>query len=52
MNKIVRTTILPSFKKAVKQGDKLNIVAAVELNKEHIKWNGLELLPVRLQIVN
>ena len=52
MNKIVRTTILPSFKKTVKKGDKLNIVAAVELNKEHIKWNGLELLPVRLQIVN
>ena len=52
MNKIVRSTILPSFKKTVKKGDKLNIVAAVELNKEHIKWNGLELLPVRLQIVN
>lgn len=51
MNKIVRTTVLPPFKKTVKKGDKVNITAAVELNKEHIKWIGLELLPVRLQIV-
>jgi predicted lipoprotein len=51
MNKIVRTTVLPPFKKSVKKGDKVNITAAVELNKEHIKWSGLELLPVRLQIV-
>jgi predicted lipoprotein len=52
LNKIIRTTVLPAFKQAVKKGDKVNVVAAVELNKEHIKWNGLELLPVRLQIVN
>ena len=51
MNKIVRTTVLPSFKTAIKKGDTIHIVAAVELNKEHIKWTGLELLPVRLQIV-
>lgn len=51
MNKIVRTTVLPPFKKSVKKGDKVHITAAVELNKEHIKWTGLELLPVRLQIV-
>lgn len=51
LNKIVRTTILPSFKASVKKGDTVHITAAVELNKEHIKWNGLELLPVRLQII-
>jgi predicted lipoprotein len=51
INKIVRTSVVPPFKKVVKKGDKVNIVAAVELNKEHIKWTGLELLPVRLQIV-
>jgi len=52
LNKTVRTTVLPTFRKSVKKGDKLKITAAVELNKEHIKWNGLELLPLRLQIVN
>ncbi|MCW3090525.1 MAG: hypothetical protein JWP81_1594 [Ferruginibacter sp.] len=52
VNKIVRSTVLPSFKSTVKKGDTINITAAVELNKEHIKWPGLELLPVRLQIVH
>jgi predicted lipoprotein len=52
INGIVRTTVLPPFKKTVKKGDKLNITAAVQLNMEHIKWDGLELIPVRLQIVD
>ncbi len=51
MNKIVRTTVLPSFKTVIKKGDTIHIIAAVELNKEHIKWTGLELLPIRLQII-
>jgi predicted lipoprotein len=51
INKLVKKTVLPSFKTTIKKGDKINIVAAVELNKEHLKWNGLELIPVRLQIV-
>lgn len=52
INKIVRTAVLSSFKKMVKKGQTLTITAAVELNKAHIKWNGLELFPVRIQIVN
>jgi predicted lipoprotein len=51
LNKIVRTELLPSFKKQVKQGDQLEITAAIELNKQHIKFNGIELIPVRLKIV-
>ena len=51
MNKTVRSSVLPEFKKAVKQGDKVAITAAIEMNAAHIKWSGLELLPVRLQIV-
>ena len=51
MNKIVRTSVLPEFKKGVKPGDKIAITAAIEMNAAHIKWTGLELLPVRLQIV-
>ena len=51
MNKMVRTTVLPPFKTTVKKGDKINITAAVELNKEHIKWNELEIIPVRLEII-
>jgi predicted lipoprotein len=50
LNKIVRTEVLPSFKTVVKKGNNISVVAAVELNKEHIHWQGLELLPVRIII--
>jgi predicted lipoprotein len=51
LNKIIRTEVVPPFKSAVKKGDFVNVVAAVELNKDHIHWDQLELIPVRLQIV-
>jgi predicted lipoprotein len=51
LNKIIRSGVLPSFKSAIKKDDKVNIVAALQINKEHIHWQGIELLPVRLQIV-
>jgi predicted lipoprotein len=51
LNKIIRSAVLPSFKQAVKKGDKVNVIAAVEINAAHIHWQGIELLPVRLQIV-
>ena len=52
LNKIIRTSVLPAFKTSVKIGDKINVVAAVELNKEHIRWSNIELLPVRIQVVH
>lgn len=51
LNKTVRTTLLPAFRQQVKTGDKVTVVAAVEFNQEHVKWNQMELLPVRLQIM-
>ena len=51
LNKIIRTEVVPPFKSAVKKGDIISVVAAVELNKDHIHWDQLELIPVRLQIV-
>ncbi len=51
LNKLVRTTVLPAFRQKVKTGDRVQVVAAVEFNKEHVKWNQMELLPVRLQIM-
>jgi predicted lipoprotein len=50
LNKIVRSEVVPPFKSVVKTGDIVNVVAAVELNKDHIHWEQLELIPVRLQI--
>ena len=51
LNKMVRKTILPPFKTAVKKGDKLIVSGAIEIHKEYIKWNELEIIPVQLQIV-
>jgi predicted lipoprotein len=50
LNKIIRSSVLPAFKKTVQKVDKISGVAAVEINKEHIHWQGLELLPVRISI--
>ena len=51
LNKTVRATVLPNFKKTVQKGDHLLVVAALELNKEHLHWQGIELLPVRIQTI-
>ena len=51
LNKKVRGTILPPFKKQVKQGDKLEVTGAIEFNKAHVRFNDLELIPVRLKIL-
>ena len=51
LNKIVRKKVLPSFKTIVKKGDKVLVTGAIEMHKEHIKWNELEIIPVRLQII-
>jgi len=50
LNRIVRTEVVPPFKSVVKKGDIVSVVAAIELNKYHIHWDQLELIPVRLQI--
>jgi len=52
LNKLVRTKVIPPFKQAVKGGDTVSITAALEINKEHIHWQGSEIIPVRLQIIN
>jgi predicted lipoprotein len=49
LNKIVRVSVLPPFKKQVKPGDHVEITAAVELNKEHINFRDIELIPVRIK---
>lgn len=51
LNKIVRGTVLPGFKTTVQNGNKVKVVAALEINKEHIHWQHAELFPVRLEIV-
>jgi predicted lipoprotein len=52
LNKTVRTVVLIPFKKAVKKGDKVTVIGAIEINKAHINWTEPEIIPVRLQIKN
>ena len=51
LNKTVRKTVLPSFKENVKKGNTVNVTGAIEINKEHLRWTELEIIPIRLQIV-
>jgi len=51
LNKMVRKTVVPLFKAAVKKGDKVIVTGAIEIHKEHVKWSELEIIPVQLQII-
>lgn len=51
LNRIIRAEVIPAVKGKLKAGDKLEVVAALELNKEHIHWQGIELYPVRIQLM-
>jgi predicted lipoprotein len=51
INKIVRAEVLPQFKSNVKKGDVVQFAGAVELNKEHLNVEGIEVMPVQLKIV-
>ncbi len=41
LNKLVRGKVIPEIKGKLKKGDRLKIVAAMEINKEHIHWQGM-----------
>lgn len=51
INKIVRSRVLPQFKANVKKGDTVQFAGAIELNKEHLNVEDIELMPVQLKIV-
>jgi len=51
INKIVRAEVLPRFKANVKKGDTVQFAGAVELNKEHLSVEDIELIPIQLKIV-
>jgi len=51
INKIVRTEVLPAFKKNVVKGDSVQFAGALELNKEHLNVEDIEIIPVQLKII-
>lgn len=52
INKIVRKEVLPPFKKTAKKGDVVQFTGAIELNKEHLNVEKIEIIPISLKIIN
>lgn len=52
INKIVRNEVLPSFKKMAKKGDTVQFFGAIELNKEHLDVENMEIIPISLKIIS
>ena len=52
INKIIRKEVLPSFKKAVKNGDHISFTGAIELNRKFLALKDIEITPVQLTILN
>jgi predicted lipoprotein len=46
INRIVRNSVIPNFKKQVKIGDKISFIGAIELNQEHTKTENIEVYPI------
>jgi len=51
INKIIRETILPSFKSMARKENKVEFVGAIELNKEHLDLSRIEVIPVQIKIM-
>ena len=52
INKIVKTEVVPPFKKGVNLGNSVSFIGAVEMNQEHPQLDNLEVLPIELSISN
>lgn len=50
LNGIIRQRVLPSFRSVLKKGNTVAFVGAVEFNQEHLKLDGMEIIPVSLEI--
>lgn len=50
INKLIREKVVPPFKSKVKKGDRVTFHGAIELNREHLQVNDIEIIPVSLQI--
>jgi predicted lipoprotein len=50
LNDKVRKEVVPPFKAAAKKGDKVMVVGAVEINRQHLRFDQLEIIPLQLQI--
>lgn len=48
LNTIIRNKVVPPFKASAKSGSAVKFVGAIELNKEHLHLDDLEVIPIKL----
>ncbi len=51
LNKLIRTEVLPQFRKMSKQGMNMRFTGAVELNQKYMDLDTIEVVPIRLSII-
>jgi predicted lipoprotein len=49
INDIIRRKVIPVLKSRAKKGDKVNFVGAIELNREHLHLDNLEVVPITVK---
>ncbi|GAB3988324.1 hypothetical protein GCM10028807_10730 [Spirosoma daeguense] len=49
LNKIIRNKVVPPFKAVTKPGTTVKFVGAIELNKEHLHLENLEVIPISVE---
>ncbi len=51
LNKIIRSEVLPAFRKQVKKGDTVEFAGAIELNQKFPDMHSVEVMPIALRVV-
>jgi predicted lipoprotein len=49
LNRIVRNTVVPNFRKNAKIGKKVSFIGAIEMNQEHLKLDQIEIYPITFE---
>ena len=52
INKMVRNEVLPPFRKTAQKGNVIQFSGAIELNKEHLNIENIEIIPISLKIIS
>jgi predicted lipoprotein len=52
INKIIKEQVVPPFRTSVAEGGHVEFVGAIELNREHLNLEEIEIIPVHLVLTN
>jgi len=50
LNNIIRTRVIPPFRRQVKAGDRVEFTGAIELNQKYLNFSSIEIIPVSLSV--